>query len=398
MIEFNLEKHKPKIVYDVQGTKKYLCRVRKMLIHITPEETVRQSFLNYLIKEVKIPRTQLLVEEPVSHHQSETEIRNKGRMDVLVLDHENIPFIVYECKKETESFTDNVYSQAMDYFEAINTIDYVGVVIGNQIDLISFDYENDNVIAVKYAEHPKYTNLCLDNEEVLIEDLIFEDFVRPNYKDPINEEELNDLFDYGVIGNGTNKKLFPFLINLYGWIQDEKDKLQLDENFKDIGIKFTKFGNAGGGNFTQQYRAFLLENIEEKPIIFLGLNSMSSGENSPIGTSLFVAIETNEHSHSSLQLRCDKYINIENHTAKIWHDATITIGKLGAAKRQDLIDFIASKENNILIDNQIILGEINFKNDINSQQEQTQKFIQNLIEYAILRDEFRKHKKASAIS
>ena len=139
MIEFNLEKHKPKIVYDVQGTKKYLCRVRKMLIHITPEETVRQSFLNYLIKEVKIPRTQLLVEEPVSHHQSETEIRNKGRMDVLVLDHENIPFIVYECKKETESFTDNVYSQAMDYFEAINTIDYVGVVIGNQIDLISFD-------------------------------------------------------------------------------------------------------------------------------------------------------------------------------------------------------------------------------------------------------------------
>ena len=120
---------------------------------------------------------------------------------------------------------------------------------------------------------------------------------------------------------------------------------------------------------------------------------MSSGENSPIGTSLFVAIETNEHSHSSLQLRCDKYINIENHTAKIWHDATITIGKLGAAKRQDLIDFIASKENNILINNQIILGEINFENDINSQQEQTQKFIKNLIEYAILRDEFRKHKK-----
>ena len=171
-----------------------------------------------------------------------------------------------------------------------------------------------------------------------------------------------------------------------------EDELK-DENFKDIGIKFTKFGNAGGGNFTQQYRAFLLENIEEKPIIFLGLNSMSSGENSPIGTSLFVAIETNEHSHSSLQLRCDKYINIENHTAKIWHDATITIGKLGAAKRQDLIDFIASKENNILINNQIILGEINFENDINSQQEQTQKFIQNLIEYALLRDEFRKLKK-----
>ena len=61
-----------------------------------------------------------------------------------------------------------------------------------------------------------------DEIEVLIEDLIFEEFVRPNYKEPINEEELNDLFDYGVIGNGTNKKLFPFLINLYGWIDKRR--------------------------------------------------------------------------------------------------------------------------------------------------------------------------------
>ena len=60
MIEFNLEKHKPKIVYDVQGAKKYLCRVRKMLIHITPEETVRQSFLNYLIKEVKYHKKSII--------------------------------------------------------------------------------------------------------------------------------------------------------------------------------------------------------------------------------------------------------------------------------------------------------------------------------------------------
>ena len=57
MIEYNLEKHKPKIVYDVNGVRKYLCKVRKMLIHITPEETVRQSFLSYLISEIKIPIT-----------------------------------------------------------------------------------------------------------------------------------------------------------------------------------------------------------------------------------------------------------------------------------------------------------------------------------------------------
>ena len=396
MIEYNLEKHKPKIVYDVNGVRKYLCKVRKMLIHITPEETVRQSFLSYLITEIKIPITKILVEAPILHHQKEGTIKHKGRADILVLDEDDNPLVIYECKKENDSFITQVYKQADNYYDAIRTVVYVGIVIGNNLHFYYYEYENldneDVKERIDIAKHPNYLGL-LNDEDFEILEYQEEIYERPNYKEPLNEEELNDLFDYGVIGDGTNKKLFPFLINFYGWILDEKDKLQLDENFKDIGIKFTKFGNAGGGNFTQQYRAFLLENIEEKPIIFLGLNSMSSGENSPIGTSLFVAIETNEHSHSSLQLRCDKYINIENHTAKIWHDATITIGKLGAAKRQDLIDFIASKENNILIDNQIILGEINFENDINSQQEQTQKFIQNLIEYAILRDEFRKHKK-----
>lgn len=394
MIEFDLKKHKPKIVYDVNGTKKYLCVVRKMLIHITPEETVRQSFLKYLIEEIKVPKEKILVEEKVSKHQNEEDISHKGRIDILLLDHKDVPFVVYECKKETESFTDNTFKQAMDYFQAIMTIDYIGVVIGNEVDFVSFDFENEETKTIVYAEHPTYLNLCYQNEDVLTEEYADGEFIRPNFTEPINQDELEEFYDYGIIGEGTHKKLLPLLINLYGWILDEDDKFEVSDEIKDIGVKFTKFGNAGGGFFNQHYRAFLFENHVEKPIIFLGLTSMSSGKNSPVGTSLFVSIETNDHSHSSLQLRCDKYINIENKKALIWHDGTITVGKIGAAKKQDLLDFIATKENNILFNNQIVLGEIVFSNQINSQQPETRKFIKNLIEYAFLRDEFRKHKKS----
>ena len=95
MIEYNLEKHKPKIVYDVNGVRKYLCIVRKMLIHITPEETVRQSFLSYLITEIKIPITKILVEAPILHHQKEGTIKHKGRADILVLDEDDNPLVIY---------------------------------------------------------------------------------------------------------------------------------------------------------------------------------------------------------------------------------------------------------------------------------------------------------------
>jgi hypothetical protein len=68
MIEYSIETNRPKIIYEVGGTKKYLCKVRKMLIHITPEETIRQSFLSYLINEIKIPENKILVVESIVHH------------------------------------------------------------------------------------------------------------------------------------------------------------------------------------------------------------------------------------------------------------------------------------------------------------------------------------------
>lgn len=393
MIEFNFEKHKPQIVYDVNGKSKYLCNVRKMLIQITPEEKVRQAFLSYLITEMKIPKTQIRVEEPVLHHQHNEDIKHKGRMDILILNDEDVPLIVYECKRETECFTDDVYDQTLSYFEAIKTIQFIGVVIGNFVDLISGDGSDGVPKMIKYSEHPNYNTLCFGGD-TLIDEFEDEEDERLNFKEPIELELLEKLYYYDVVGEGTDRKTLPLLINFFGWILDENDEFENSYGIQDLGVIFTKFGSAGGGYFTQKFRRFIVNNIVDKPIISIALSAMQSGLNTPRGTSLFVGIGTDKHSHSSLQLRCDNYIEIKNNIATIWHDGTITVGKLGASKKQELLDFISTKENNILFENKIILGKIDFSEEIKSGQNQTKEFIKNLIDYALLRDEFRVLKKS----
>ncbi len=79
----------------------------------------------------------------------------------------------------------------------------------------------------------------------------------------------------------------------------------------------------------------------------------------------------------------------------ITHDGTITIGKLGAAKRKDLIDFIQNKKPELIQNGKIFLGKFQAKEEIKANSDDTKEFIKNCIEYAIIRDKFREYKKAN---
>lgn len=171
MIEFNLNKHLPKIVWETKGEQKYLCRVRKILLNITPEETRRQAFLTYLIEEQKVPEQQLLLEVPLPNQQN--------KIDILVLDDTNAPLIIYEWYKDTEKTANSAIPTAIKYYETIQSIDYVGVVKGNQIDLVSFVHNREEVFVVKYTKHPNYTTLCQGNENNFIQTQPVRDLLHP---------------------------------------------------------------------------------------------------------------------------------------------------------------------------------------------------------------------------
>ena len=66
-------------VYNRHGKDCYLDPIRQKLIYITPEETVRQRMISYLVNELKVPKGAILVEEHLSHYN----VPSKKRADIV---------------------------------------------------------------------------------------------------------------------------------------------------------------------------------------------------------------------------------------------------------------------------------------------------------------------------
>ena len=58
-----------------------------------------------------------------------------------------------------------------------------------------------------------------------------------------------------------------------------------------------------------------------------------------------------------------------------------------------MLDFIKEKKSSLLKDNKIYLGSFDLDKEIKSNQTQTTEFLKNIINYALLRDQFREQKK-----
>lgn len=367
----------------IEGKKKFFCIVRKSFIPATPEEEVRQYFLKYLIEEKKFPITKLRVEASLAHYG-----KGNRRVDILVLDENDLPYIIYECKKPFEPITDEILDQIQDYYEKLDTVIYLGLVIGDDYRFIGRNEETGEPIY--YAEHPDYFTLINGGEVSIIEPNDFE-YVRNNWKKPIDNKVIKELIDYGIIGNGTNEKFYSFLINLDGWLLNQEDKLFINENIEDIGIKVTKFGSAGGGFFASNYRSFLIKDEKDSPIICIAISAIRSSNKVDFGTCIYIGVETTKNKNASLEMRIEKSLKIENNKISIFHNGTITVGRLGASKKQDLLNFVEKHNPSLIKNGKIFLGEFDENEEINSKNIGV--FIKNLIEYALLRNKFREVKK-----
>ena len=97
--------------YKRDGENVYLCAKRKMFVHATEEERVRQEFIAFLRDKVDMPLDMLFVEESMSHYKKGT----KGRTDIIGLSLEENPLFVVECKKPEAPLTQDVFDQAETY-------------------------------------------------------------------------------------------------------------------------------------------------------------------------------------------------------------------------------------------------------------------------------------------
>ncbi len=194
------------------------------------------------------------------------------------------------------------------------------------------------------------------------------------------------------------------MLNLIGFIQDTKTKFSpfATESYDVIedGDRYTSFGNAAGGTWEGDYRYFVLEDSEgNNQIVSISVLGSMKCVNHPVfgnrkgQTILVVAIDDFDKRHNSLQLNLDKYVHKQGNEFVVWHDGTITIGKKGAAKRSEMIEYIRKNDSTLLNQNDIIvLGTFDCTREILWKQPEAKAFIRNLIQYALIRDDFRRAK------
>ncbi len=108
MLALNLPSYHPKIS-DRKGIQCVFDPIRQKWVKLTPEEWVRQHFVNYLVEEKGYPSTLMANEVAISLNN-----RNR-RCDTVVYDGYMSPLMILEYKAPSVAITEEVFRQIARY-------------------------------------------------------------------------------------------------------------------------------------------------------------------------------------------------------------------------------------------------------------------------------------------
>ena len=123
MISIHYPEHEFKLKED-SGKKLIFDELRRIWLKLTPEEWVRQNFLQYLIKVKLYPPSLIAVEKEFSLGEL------KKRFDLLVYDRAHRPWMLVECKETTISLEQAVLDQILRYHISL-PVPYLVITNGN---------------------------------------------------------------------------------------------------------------------------------------------------------------------------------------------------------------------------------------------------------------------------
>ncbi|MEI8075256.1 MAG: type I restriction enzyme HsdR N-terminal domain-containing protein [Bacteroidota bacterium] len=108
---------------------------RKRWIQISPEEWVRQNFLQWLVQTKKIPASLIAVEKEIKLG----ELRK--RCDIVVYK-SSIPWMIVECKEMEVTLDEAVIKQILNYNISLR-VQYL--IITNGTDTFAFELKGGNI-------------------------------------------------------------------------------------------------------------------------------------------------------------------------------------------------------------------------------------------------------------
>lgn len=84
-------------------------RFRKKYVALTPEEWVRQNFLNYLVKVLEYPASLIGIEKEIFLGEM------KKRYDIVIYNRATQPWMLVECKEMNVPLTEHTMQQVIRY-------------------------------------------------------------------------------------------------------------------------------------------------------------------------------------------------------------------------------------------------------------------------------------------
>ena len=107
--------------------------LRKKWLVLTPEEWVRQNFVQYLIRVKNYPATLIALEKEIQLGEL------KKRFDVLIYDTAHQPWMMIECKATEVKLDDAVLQQALRYNISVPVL-FIIITNGN----LTYGWQRNN--------------------------------------------------------------------------------------------------------------------------------------------------------------------------------------------------------------------------------------------------------------
>lgn len=123
--------------------------LRKKYVVLTPEEWVRQHFVEFLIQEKKYPVSLIAIEKQLVINN------RKKRTDILIFNSDGKPDIIVECKAPSIKITQDTFDQIARYNLKLKA-NYLVVTNGLQHYFCQLDTENETYVFLQ--EIPDYKN------------------------------------------------------------------------------------------------------------------------------------------------------------------------------------------------------------------------------------------------
>lgn len=387
----------PKI-YKRNGKECYLDPVREKLIYITPEETVRQKVIIHLTEDLQVPIEKIAVEQNLVNYG----VNSNKRADIVIhrVNEEEalVPIAVVECKAPNIALDLNAKEQLLEYCDMIGAT-YAWLT--NGIDQYCFKYDGKKADYILLTELPKYKDMLLEQyEEWDIGELpprIPFDQLESYLKEEFESLE-EDNFGIGI-SKLTPMSLAVPTFNFWEGLLDTRVKMpvgkyKLFELIEDYGVRMLTYGNAGGGRFFGPYRSFLVRVNGNVEFFSIGVTTYcKSSSPDKVKTCIVVAHDDEKETHHALQLVVDDNVIAIGDKISFYHHGKIAVGRLGSGKIDELRMFVQERYPEIISEKKFFLGSLQNDRLWRLDDLEVIKLVENMISYAIVRDEYREYVK-----